>query len=411
MGQTSSNTTDQPTGMAKTRSMTRNQNHDDDDASSKKKMKACIFCVGIAKTRSMIRNRNHNDPSSKKKRINKTCDTWSDLNHDVLFIIMMQLGVDDYVSFSRVCKSWRSLAVCNKNKFIVSRPPMSLFIPTDDDDDEKKCHLEDFEGRKFKFILPHSAGRICIGATCGYLILCGKGAFGSFFANENRDFWLVNPITRHELHFPFPFPNIELYFHFLGAILVFSPCVSGWVFVVFYRRGNNGKIWFCIAGKREWTSVSTVSPIIDLRAFKGKIYTLYTDNRLGEVTLFPTPKVTLLEIKNLPNPTFQNPRFVSWGENLYVMNLSFHYPYQKIYEINLNKMEWESREKKGEEYGFFLSLLDYGALVIRAELWADLASKYERYVRPDGTGKDRLLYAHRWYFFHDCLNVNLLLHH
>ncbi|CAH1431392.1 unnamed protein product [Lactuca virosa] len=319
--------------MAKTRSMTRNQNHDD-DASSKKKMKICILCVGMAKKRRMTRNRNCNDASSKKKRFNKTCDTWSYLNHDLLFIIMMQLGVDDYVSFSRVCKSWRSLAVCNKNKFIVSRLPMSLSIPTDDDDDEKKCHLEDFEGRKFKFILPHSAGRICIGATCGYLILC--------------------------------------------------------------------------AGKREWTSVSTVSPIIDLRAFKGKIYTLYTDNRLGEVTLFPTPKVTLLEIKNLPNPTFQNPRFVSWGENLYVMNLSFHYPYQKIYEINLNKMEWESREKKGEEYGFFLSFLNYGALVIRGELWADLRSKYVRYVCPDGTGKDRFLYACRWYFFHDCLDVNLL---
>nr|KAJ0197447.1 hypothetical protein LSAT_V11C700358960 [Lactuca sativa] len=51
----------------------------------------------------------------------------------------------------------------------------------------------DFEGPRFKTILPHSSGnRISFGLTYGYLIL---------FNREIRDLWLVNPITRHELHF------------------------------------------------------------------------------------------------------------------------------------------------------------------------------------------------------------------
>nr|KAJ0206096.1 hypothetical protein LSAT_V11C500256850 [Lactuca sativa] len=76
-------------------------------------------------------------------------------------------------------------------------------------------YLEDFEGKKFKDILRHSCGRICVGLTCSYFILYGR---------ETRDFRLVNLITRHELHFP--------YFHYdycesrVVGILVFSPLLS-----------------------------------------------------------------------------------------------------------------------------------------------------------------------------------------
>ncbi|KAL4577017.1 hypothetical protein LXL04_013118 [Taraxacum kok-saghyz] len=322
----------------------------------------------------MARNHNHDDASS-----NKRMKTWSDLNHDLLNLVMMELGVIDYVAFSRVCKSWRSLALCNKNKFIMSRPPMSISIFTHAN--EKKCHLVDFEGRRFEIINTHSvAGRSCIGVTCGYLIWCTE---------NTRDFWLVNPITRHELHFPFPLPDIDfqlLPLGLLGAILVFSHSLSGWVFVVFNRHRD--KIWFCTVGKQEWTCVSTISPICHLQAFKGKIYTLYSDNRIGEVTLCPTtPKVTLLEFKNIPEPRFTYPRFASSGENLYVMDLSLRFPYRTIHEINLSKMKWVSRKKTGEENGFFFSRLYYGAAVIRAELWADLRSKYGRYARACDTEK------------------------
>ncbi|KAL4577013.1 hypothetical protein LXL04_013114 [Taraxacum kok-saghyz] len=254
---------------------------------------------------------------------------------------------------------------------------MSVSISTNAN--EKKCHLVDFEGRKFEIMLPHYvAGRICIGVTCGYLIWCSE---------NTGDFWLVNPITRHELHFPFPDIDFQsLPRRLLGAILMFSHSLSGWVFIMFNRHCD--KIWFCTIGKQEWTCVSTIFPVYHLQAFKGKIYTLYSDNRIGEVTLcLTTPKVTLLEFKNIPEPRFTYPRFVSSGENLYAMDLSLRYPYQNIHEINLGKREWVSRKKTGEENGFFLSCLYYGAAVIRAEIWADLQSKYGRYARACDTGK------------------------
>lgn len=340
----------------------------------------------MAKTRSMTKKQKHDDKRD-----------WADANHDMLYSVMMKLAVIDYVAFSKVCKSWRSVAVCNRNKFIMSSPPMSISVSAD----EKEWHLVDYEGRKLKINVPHSGGRTCIGVTCGYLILCSEKYL--FCSEKTRDFWLVNPITRHQLHFDFPFPEVELYVTVVRATLLLSE--SGWVFAVCSRWYD--KIWFCLAGKREWSYVSTPANIWDLHTFKGKIYTLDLGNRLCEVRLFPTPKVTLLEFKNTLKPSrYNHPRFVSSGEHLYVMDLSFKYPYKKIEEIDFSKMEWVSCE---EECGFFLSSLNYGAAVIRAEPWAEHQSKYAKYARPDQeNGKGRFLHVKMWYFFHDSLNLNLL---
>ncbi|CAH1450153.1 unnamed protein product [Lactuca virosa] len=167
----------------------------------------------MGKTRSMSRDQNHDDASIRKKI--KTCDPWSDLNYDVLFLVMMRLGVVDFLAFSRVCKSWRSLAVSNRNKFIVSRPPMPMSISISTDaNHESKCYLEDFEGRKLKISLPHSDYKACVGVSYGYLILIRE---------KTNIFWLVNPITRHEFHVPSPFLNVHSCTSFLGDILVFSP--------------------------------------------------------------------------------------------------------------------------------------------------------------------------------------------
>ncbi|CAH1450147.1 unnamed protein product [Lactuca virosa] len=348
----------------------------------------------MAETRSMTIDQNHDDASIRMKI--KSCDPWSDLNHDVLFLVMMQLGVVDFLAFSRVCKSWRSLALSNKNKFIVSRPPMAISISTHPNENECYLYLEDSQGIKFKTILPaHSDYKQCIGVSCGYLILIGE---------ETNDLWLVNPITRHEFHAPFPFLDIRFYIHGLGVILVFSPSISAWVFVVINRFWN--KIWFCIAGKREWTCVFTPLSIYDLHVFKGKIYTLHPNNCLSEVRLFPTPKVTLLEIKNFSKTERNHWRLVSSGENLYVINRMPEFPF-KIQELDFSKMEWVSPEKTGEEYAFFFSI-DNGATLIRIEPWADLYSQYGRYSSPKKSGKCRLFRANMWYFFHDCLNGNFL---
>ncbi|KAL4555525.1 hypothetical protein LXL04_038147 [Taraxacum kok-saghyz] len=140
----------------------------------------------MGKTRSRNIKKKHDDALSKNtiKNTIKTCDNnsgqtrpCSDLNHDVLNLVMIKLEVVDSLAFNKVCKSWRSLTLSKRNKFLVSKPPMSISISYNDayekDNDayEKECNLEYFEGRKLKTIVPHLAKRKCVGITCGYLIL------------------------------------------------------------------------------------------------------------------------------------------------------------------------------------------------------------------------------------------------
>ncbi|KAL4555514.1 hypothetical protein LXL04_038135 [Taraxacum kok-saghyz] len=242
---------------------------------------------------------------------------------------------------------------------------MSIFIPFIEDTG-KACHLEDFEGRKFKIALPHFAGgRWCIGITNGYLIL---------FDEEINECWLVNLITGHELYFS-KVPS-----------MVF--CCPG----------------FFKAGKGEWTNHRF--EISDLHAFKGKIYTI--DNvGICEMKIYPKPKLVLLEIKNFQKTSFLVPGFVSFRENLYVIDRHIKHPYN-IHELDFGNMELVSRIKRGKKYAFFHNNFNGSDTFILREAWAGIHSQYGRYAVDDNDGNGMLYDAHMWYFFDDCLNVNLI---
>ncbi|KAL7602838.1 hypothetical protein Lser_V15G16104 [Lactuca serriola] len=355
----------------------------------------------MAKTRSMTKNQNHDDAStsSRKKRV-KTCDNngatpWSGLNHDVLYLVMMQLGVIDFVALSGVCKSWRSAAHSNRNRFMASRSPM--WIQIKDRPYKKELYLQDFEGRKFKTLLPHSADTSFVGLTCGYLILR---------KNKTRDFWLVNPITRHQLHFPsYPcWANIDP----VKAILVFSPSISDWVLVAFHI--NSYLLWFSRVDKGFWSPVSPVFPMLDAIAFKGNIYTLHTGNRVCEMRLGLNPKLTLLEFKNSPKLglSLVLQQFVSSDESLYVFDWIIQYDKRfSAHKLDFGEMKWVSVSPEGESV-FFLGDMKYGA-VIKPESWADSQLlQYRRYAATDQSPKGMFNMDHLWYFPHDCFNDNCI---
>ncbi|CAH1412058.1 unnamed protein product [Lactuca virosa] len=81
---------------------------------SSKPLFSSLPSTGRATTRSMTRNQNHNDnddddasSSSKKRKRFKTCDNgggehWSDLNHHMLCIVMMQPLVQKHISYHQM---------------------------------------------------------------------------------------------------------------------------------------------------------------------------------------------------------------------------------------------------------------------------------------------------------------------
>ncbi|CAH1420499.1 unnamed protein product [Lactuca virosa] len=310
----------------------------------------------------MIRSQNHDSVSS-NKRIN-TCDhgsstPWSNPNHDVLFLVMMKLGVIDFFAFNRVCKLWRSLSLSNKNMFMASKPPMLMYI-RNTHYKKKEYWLEDFDGRNFKITLPHSRRTIYVGLTCCYLILYGWGT---------SDFWLVNPITRHELHFPFVPSDVYSSVSILRAILVFSSSISKYVFLITKRFSR--QIWFSIAGKGDWNDVSSNFHILDIHAFKEKIYTLHYGSHpwdvrhICEMRLNPEPKLMLLKTKDFLKQELYYPKFVSSDEKLYVMETISTDSSNKIHELDFGEMRWVPFEETRDEYAFFNCAFGPGAAVKR----------------------------------------------
>lgn len=345
----------------------------------------------------MTRSQNHDASSSKKLNAshNNASATWANLNQDLLLLIVLQLGVVDFFSFKRVCKSWRKLAFDHNDMFMGSRQPMSISFSTGA---KKECYLEDFEGRKFKTILPHSIGSTCVGITCGYVILFGR---------KTRDFWLVNPITRHEFHFPsFPF-YVSTDTASIRAILVNVPSMSGWVFVITHRFSS--VISFSLAGNQpSWNSLNSKFPIHDLHFFKGKIYTIDSGCHLYELRLNPEPTLRLLAMTNIPEPILLRPEFVNSDQNLFVIDCILKDVYES-HEVDFDEMKWVSTDKTIREDAFFVGDLKSGA-VINPETWVDPQTQYEGFRYSHGTGRSEnkggWFTAIMWYFPHDCVNVD-----
>ncbi|KAL4587517.1 hypothetical protein LXL04_000388 [Taraxacum kok-saghyz] len=316
---------------------------------------AQIYCgninVGISK--------NDNHDVSTKNSLN-ICDNgasyWSDLNLDVLLLVMMQLGVFDFVSFSGVCKSWKSFAFSNMWNFMASRPTIYVRMSTYIGEKKSYLLLEDLEGIKSKNSVPFyanypfcSSNNAYIGSTCGYIILY-------LHRTKSRDFWLVNPITRHKLQFPnspfsysVPIPKVT------SAIVVFSCSISKWVFVISVDYGSPNMLFFSIAGQGKWEHVSSSFSIIDLEAFSGRIYTLNKACHLCELILDPQPKLMLLETKKIP--IFSRcQKLVSSCKNLYLREYLSDGSYE-FHKLNFDEMNWVSCGKESEECAFIHSTL------------------------------------------------------
>nr|KAJ0205985.1 hypothetical protein LSAT_V11C500256180 [Lactuca sativa] len=249
-----------------------------------------------------------NQEASSKKSF-KTCDNndpspWLDHNHELLFTVMMQLGVVDFPAFSGVCKSWRSFAHSNKTKFMESSPIICMSISIESNEEDYNYYLDDIntEGRSFNSILPHSGGRTCVCFTYGHLIL--------FEISDDPEK--------------------------IRGFLVFSPSKSRWLFIM---TNGSANIWYSISGQGEWNHVLSTSPIVDVHAFNGKMYAIDNSSHLCELKINPEPKLSILETKNFPNfPKLQ--QFYYSGESLYVsryLPVVGHYEYHKL---DFEEMKW-----------------------------------------------------------------------
>ncbi|XP_076922908.1 uncharacterized protein LOC143584854 [Bidens hawaiensis] len=346
----------------------------------------------------MSRNQNADAPTNKSLKTSEDTGLrdWSNLSKDVLLPIIWKLEPTDFFGFRGTSNPWRSLALSHINKFMGSRRPMKVSYSN------RALYFEDFEGRKHKIPLPQSTGRTCVGVTCGYMIMVGR----------NRDFLLVNPFKMHQLYFPAcalsPWVNTNAS-QFRG-ILVFSPSTSQPVFVFSHKFAN--KIFYHMSGNQpSWYWRGLDFPILDIHAFKGKIYTVSATSRLFEVGLNPRPSLEQFEMKNHPTRHLLRPELVTSGKSLYLLDCCSADKYE-AYEMDVEKKECVRVDKTTVEYAFFVGDWKSSAAV-DPDTWADSQIPDEKggYLK-DTTDNSKLkgkcLFANMWYFPHDCSTVDTL---
>ncbi|XP_057982723.1 probable F-box protein At4g22060 [Malania oleifera] len=270
-------------------------------------------------------------PSRKRLKTDDSCNwrPWSDLPEDLLDMISKRLGMVDYLAFGGVCKRWRSLVEECKRNFMDSQPPHIVIISTHA---KKTCSLKNMaDGKRFKTMLPHFAGKYCSASSCGYLVMQGR-----------NDVWFVNPFTRHELHFP-GLPNFADHI-ILTSIAAPSPDV---ISVAVFR--SYAFLKFCRSKDTNWTVYSYANQpwiIVDVAVFKGKLYAVTNDARVGVFNLSCLVSFTFLEVKSIPT---LSPFLLLATSDEQLLMVDFRGSEQlRVYELDFTRMQWVKIKSLGD---------------------------------------------------------------
>ncbi|XP_063943356.1 uncharacterized protein LOC135150629 [Daucus carota subsp. sativus] len=275
----------------------------------------------------------------KQKRICRTGDAvsgaWGILPTELLVLILVKLSIVDYLSFSGVCKSWRSASIDFRKYCMEHQQPVIVVRPKYS---KKSCVLYNmFDMKSYKTMLPDLPWKKLLGFSCGYLITIDR----------NLGFWLINLITKHELRFPvlpghmgdincseFPariFQSTRL----SETFMVLFPLKKN--YILLYKSG--GTSW------RRYVLFDTKARIADVKIFDGKIFVLTSDGRLGEFNpkAGPVPKFSKISMPFQVSSNM-NLKLVESDNKLYMTVLnSYPYPtlnrHHVLFEIDHETMD------------------------------------------------------------------------
>ncbi|GMY13519.1 F-box protein At3g56470-like [Fagus crenata] len=287
-------------------------------------------------------------PRNKKKRLvdNSNLRPWSELPEALVHLITKQLGAIDYLMFGCVCKGWRSYVVVHRQEFMASQPPLVVFLSTLA---KKSCHFYSiFDHRAYKATLPNLIGKSCYSLTCGYLVMEDRKKMG------HSQIWLLNPFTRHELHFSCP-PN-----RYTSVILA-SLATPLREFVIIANSCRYPSLQFCRSSDVNWTvydyndkfkggATDDRRWFVDLVVFKGKIYVLTNLGEIGVLNLNSHSYVTLLEVKSI-KAWSKSIELLAFDDQLLMIH-RFEPGEQRenlVFALDFLKMEWVKMQNFGDQ--------------------------------------------------------------
>ncbi|XP_075663571.1 uncharacterized protein LOC142633225 [Castanea sativa] len=247
-----------------------------------------------------------------------------------------------------VCRRWRLYVVAHRQEFMMSQPPLVVFLS---DHAKRACYFNDiFDQRLYKATLPNLVGKPTSGLTCGYMIMK--------YNKERKDspIWLLNYFTRHEHRFPCPPKPYR-------AVILASLATPSREFIIV---AIDPVLQFCRSTDVNWTVLDLndtfFSSSTDLNetffedgvVFKGKIYVLTNHGEIGVLNLNSHPYVTLLEVKSIGDWSY-GMHLLAFNDKLLMIRRTYSFQWKfEVYELNFVKMKWVKMQNL-KDHALFLS--------------------------------------------------------
>ncbi|KAK4404758.1 hypothetical protein Sango_0844400 [Sesamum angolense] len=199
---------------------------------------------------------------------------WSKLPYDIIHKVATYLmAVEDFLAFSAVCRSWRSVYVAKQWH---QSPQVPWLMLSGIENDSFRSFISLYRNKVYNSELPEVHGRRCWGSSSGWLVTVGN----------DLDIRLHNPFTRVSVNLP---PKSSLRIHFgeiLGwyeiiekAFVFKKPCTShaneeDLLVMIIY--GPLKQLAFCRPGYSSWRTVKDISHTgyIDVTHVKDQIFAL-----------------------------------------------------------------------------------------------------------------------------------------
>ncbi|KAL0359627.1 UNVERIFIED_CONTAM: hypothetical protein Sangu_0812100 [Sesamum angustifolium] len=136
---------------------------------------------------------------------------WSKLPYDIIHKVATYLmAVEDFLAFSAVCRSWRSVYVAKQWH---QSPQVPWLMLSGIENDSFRSFISLYRNKVYNSELPEVDGRRCWGSSSGWLVTVGN----------DLDIRLHNPFTRVSVNLP---PKSSLIFEILGCWLFVDLAIS-----------------------------------------------------------------------------------------------------------------------------------------------------------------------------------------
>ncbi|CAK8574707.1 unnamed protein product [Lathyrus sativus] len=269
------------------------------------------------------------------------------LHWDVLDIICKRLDFEDLLSFSGVCKNWRTF---HKSNFFLSEPLLVRMTGSYDIGADSYSFISMPNQKVYDLKMMssfQSPTYLYVRVSSGYFI----------FSHKSNSFVLFNPFKRKKMVINAPFTVEYMTPNRYESLLAFEKCSEEYVLVVLCNESSH--LYVYRSRDCSWFIYSTFEPeeevVVNFVVLNNIIYLVTNNVNIGVLNL-NSGNIQFLNLKNTPKKDPSNSfKLVNCDEQLLLLNLRSSRSRREVYKIDLSTMNCVKMKSLGDIALFYVS--------------------------------------------------------